>query len=197
MFTGIIEDLAEVISIESRGSNIVLEISNSLDSDISIDQSIAHNGVCLTVIEIGQGSYKVELVKESLDKSSLGNLVVGDLVNIERCLQLNDRLDGHLVQGHVDCTTTCTSVSSQDGSWIFQFDLPEEYNSLIVSKGSICINGVSLTVAMLEPKSFSVAIIPYTYEHTNFKTIKPGSEVNLEFDILGKYVQRILDLRDF
>ena len=190
MFTGIIERVEKVSKVEKEGSNLRLRISSILTPELKVDQSIAHNGVCLTVEVLHMDSYEVVAVEETLKKTNLGSLQSGDLVNIERCMKLNDRLDGHIVQGHVDSTAEVILVEEKEGSWIYQFKLAEP-SKLIVEKGSICINGVSLTAFDVSDTAFSVTIIPYTYEHTNFKSLKSGDQVNLEFDIIGKYVQRL------
>lgn len=190
MFTGIIERVEKVSRLEKEGSNLRLRISSTLVPELQVDQSIAHNGVCLTVEKLHSDSYEVVAVEETLNKTNLGDLESGDLVNIERCMMLNDRLDGHIVQGHVDSTATVESVEEKEGSWIYRFKLSEP-SKLIVEKGSICINGVSLTAFEVSDDAFTVTIIPYTYEHTNFKTLRAGDTINLEFDIIGKYVQRL------
>lgn len=192
MFTGIIESLGTVKNIVSNGTNIDFSIESNLTKELKIDQSVAHNGVCLTVTNINNNVYDVTAIKETLDKTNLNNLKVESKVNLERCLQYNGRIDGHIVQGHVDCTAIITEVHSNDGSWKFTFELPNNQNNLLVDKGSVTINGVSLTVVNPVSNRFSVAIIPYTYEHTVFHTFKKGTEVNIEFDILGKYVQQNL-----
>lgn len=192
MFTGIIEAIGTVEKIVTEGSNIHFTISSRISNELKVDQSIAHNGVCLTVTDCNTKSHVVTAIKETLDKSNLGSWEVGSLVNLERCLKVGDRLDGHMVQGHVDTTAICSAKEDQNGSWVFTF----KYNALpgfiTVEKGSICINGASLTVFNSTTDSFSVAIIPYTYDNTNFKTIDTGSEVNLEFDILGKYIAKMV-----
>lgn len=192
MFTGIIESLGEVSKIEHEGDNVHFTIKTALAKESYIDQSIAHNGVCLTVVHIEDDSYVVTAIKETLDVSNLKDWKVGSLVNLERCMLPNTRLDGHFVQGHVDTTTTCINVESLDGSWYFTFELKDEFKTLLVHKGSVSINGTSLTVILPtdDADHFKVAIIPYTYEHTSFKAIQPGSLVNIEFDILGKYIAR-------
>lgn len=189
MFTGIVEDLGKVEALEKEGSNLHLSVSSSLCKELKIDQSVAHNGVCLTVVDIDlqKSIYKVTIIDESLKKSNLGELKLGDKINLERAAQLNSRLDGHMVQGHVDQTGTCSSITSQGGSWVFRFQFKKSDQTLIVDKGSICINGVSLTVVQCKDDWFEVAIIPYTYEHTTFHQLKEGDRVNLEFDIIGKY----------
>ncbi|MCB0451645.1 MAG: riboflavin synthase [Aequorivita sp.] len=191
MFTGIIEAIGEIVELTQEGKNLHLEIKSSLAQELKIDQSVSHNGVCLTVVKINEGSYVVTAIKETLDKTNLKNLKKGSLVNLERAMKLGDRLDGHIVQGHVDGTASCKTVEDANGSWVFTF----QYNSSefsTVEKGSITVNGVSLTVVNSKKGAFSVAIIPYTLENTNFKEIKAGSEVNLEFDIIGKYVKNLM-----
>lgn len=191
MFTGIIEDFGTVISIEKKASNLIFEISCSFVSELKVDQSVAHNGVCLTVIEVTDKSYKVEAIYETLERTNLGFIEVNDNVNLERCLLPTQRLDGHIVQGHVDQTGECIKVIKNNGSWEFFFRYDDATGNLTVEKGSICVNGVSLTVVHSKKGEFSVAIIPYTFEHTNFKYIQNGSIINLEFDIIGKYVARL------
>lgn len=196
MFTGIIEALGRVEGLESSGSNLHLTIASAISNELKVDQSVAHNGVCLTVVELGQGWHRVTAVEETLLKTQLGDWQVGDRVNLERCMAMNGRLDGHIVQGHVDTTGVCVERELRDGSWNFTFSYdPLEEGHLTVPKGSITVNGVSLTVVRSEAKLFSVTIIPYTFEHTNFQQIEVGSKVNLEFDILGKYVARLLAQR--
>jgi riboflavin synthase len=200
MFTGIIEVLGEVKSILREGSNLHLTIASAISNELKIDQSVAHNGVCLTVVKVHDGQHTVTVVEETLQRSNLGKLAPGDWVNLERAMRANARLDGHLVQGHVDATGRCTGVKTLEGSWIFSFEYDFSTEYLLVDKGSVCVNGVSLTVVkpgefMTNKKmtaTFSVAIIPYTFEHTNFNALKPGDTVNLEFDIIGKYVSKYL-----
>jgi riboflavin synthase len=192
MFTGIIETIGRVESITNRGSGKIFGISSSITSQLKEDQSIAHNGACLTVEKIIDGSYTVTAILETLEKTNLGSWKTGDLVNIERCMQLNGRLDGHIVQGHVDVTGTCTSVTDMNGSWEFRISFPSEFAKLIIEKGSICLNGISLTAFNVAESEFTVAIIPYTYEHTNMKHLGVNQSVNLEFDVIGKYIQRQL-----
>lgn len=192
MFTGIIETLGTVKNITREGTNIHFEIESSLVPELKIDQSVAHNGVCLTVTEIRDKSYLVTAIDETLQKTSLGDWKEGSLVNLERCMQMNGRLDGHIVQGHVDLTGTCTGISPQDGSWLIDFAYDEKAGHVTVEKGSICINGVSLTCFNSGPGKFRVAIIPYTWEHTGFHQMQVGDKVNLEFDIIGKYVSQLL-----
>ncbi|MFT4753572.1 MAG: riboflavin synthase [Salibacteraceae bacterium] len=188
MFTGIIEELAVVVAIRKDQENIHITLKSSITSELKIDQSVAHNGVCLTVIEIVDDLYTVTAIKETLDKSNIGDLRVKDKINLERSMVMNGRIDGHIVQGHVDQTAICESIIEDAGSWRYSFNYDAAKGNLTVSKGSVTINGVSLTVVNSEPGRVSVAIIPYTIEHTNFHTFKKGSKVNLEFDIIGKYV---------
>ncbi len=192
MFTGIIEITGRVHDLRTEGSNLHLIIKSSLAGDLKIDQSVSHNGVCLTVVELQENMHTVTAVDETLRRSNLGLLETGDLVNLERCMLMNGRLDGHIVQGHVDQTAICQSVEDRNGSWIFRFNYDPRAAFFTVEKGSVCVNGVSLTVVESQANSFTVAIIPYTYEHTNFKQLLPGSTVNIEFDIIGKYVAGIL-----
>lgn len=193
MFTGIVEHMGEVVSLEREAENLHISMRTPISQELKIDQSVAHNGVCLTVVAIEGDVYKVTAIQESLQKTNLGDLQVGDQVNIERCMKLGDRLDGHLVQGHVDQTAKCVEVVEVDGSWYYTFS-HENLGNITVEKGSICVNGVSLTVVNSQDDSFSVAIIPYTYDHTNFHAIKEGTIVNLEFDILGKYLTKMYQL---
>lgn len=195
MFTGIIETLGIVKEIQKDGGNLHLTISSDITKELKIDQSVAHNGVCLTVVAIDNDNYTVTAIKETIDKTTLGEWQVGDLVNLERAMKLGDRLDGHIVQGHVDQTGVCKSVAEANGSWYFSFEYDSKLNNITIEKGSITVNGVSLTVVNSQPNGFTVAIIPYTFEHTNFKTFKVGSKINLEFDVVGKYVARLHALR--
>lgn len=195
MFTGIIEDFGVVTNLVREEENLHLTLESKISTELKIDQSVAHNGVCLTVVAIADSTYTVTAIQETLLKTNLGALKTGDLVNLERAMKLGDRLDGHIVQGHVDQTGVCTSISSQQGSWVFRFEYDSTYNNITIEKGSITVNGVSLTVINSEANAFSVAIIPYTYEHTTFKNLEKGSTVNLEFDVLGKYVQRLQALK--
>ena len=190
MFTGIIEGLAKVVGFEKELENLHLTLTNPFDESFKIDQSVAHNGVCLTVVKMVDNTYTVTAIKETLDKSNIGKLEIGDLVNIERCMKMNGRLDGHIVQGHVDTTAEVTSIKEESGSWSLSFEYDKDKEHITVEKGSITINGVSLTVCDSGINTFSVAIIPYTFEHTNFKNFKVGTTVNLEFDIIGKYVAK-------
>ncbi len=193
MFTGIIEALGTVEALRAEQENLHITIQAPFTSELKIDQSVAHNGVCLTVVNIDGDCYTVTAIKETLDKSGLGQLEVGSKINLERCMKLGERLDGHIVQGHVDQIGTCTKVEEADGSWYFTFQYDPSVGNVTVEKGSVSINGTSLTVVNSENDSFSVAIIPYTYEHTNFHTFKEGTIVNLEFDIIGKYVSRLVN----
>lgn len=194
MFTGIIEGVGEIEKIENEATNINLWVKSTFTNELKIDQSVAHNGVCLTVVEIINDLYKVTAIQETLNKTNLGNLSSGDLVNLERCLQFNGRVDGHIVQGHVDQTGVVKSIENQEGSYIITINYDEEkYNNVTVEKGSICLNGVSLTVLNSNVGEFSVAIIPYTWEFTNLHQLKEGTIVNLEFDILGKYIKRLMN----
>ena len=191
MFTGIIEAKGKVLSVEKMDENLKAWISAPFVQEVKIDQSIAHDGVCLTVDGINEALYSVTAVKETLVKTNLRNWAAGKEVNLERAMKLGERLDGHLVQGHVDTTGTCIDIVENGGSWLFTFKYPEKFAPLIIEKGSICINGVSLTAFDLQKTLFSVTIIPYTYENTNIAGIKKGDSVNLEFDLIGKYIQRI------
>ena len=195
MFTGIIETLGRVEKIEKDRENINFTIQTNITHELKIDQSIAHNGVCLTVVAISGKNYVVTAIKETLDKTNLGHLSENDLLNIERAMKLGDRLDGHIVQGHVDQTAVCTEISENDGSWIFTFVYDANANNITIEKGSVTINGVSLTVVDSKKNQFSVAIIPYTYTHTGFSKFKKGTVVNLEFDVIGKYVARLHQLK--
>jgi len=193
MFTGIIEDTGIVKMLKTEGENLHISIACKFLNELKIDQSIAHNGVCLTVVDITNEYYTVTAIKETLIKSNLGLLKVNDLVNLERSMLANMRIDGHFVQGHVDQTATCASIKEADGSWYFKFEYTAmQPDYITVEKGSVCVNGVSLTVVNSNPDSFEVAIIPYTYQHTNFQRFTKGSTVNLEFDVLGKYIAKIL-----
>ena len=195
MFTGIIEDMGIVTGLKKDLGNLHISIKSNLTPELKIDQSMAHNGVCLTVVDIKDDVYTVTAIKETLDKSNLGTINIHDKVNLERAMKLGDRLDGHMVQGHVDQTAVCTKVEETNGSWMFSFNYDSKLNNITIEKGSITVNGTSLTVVDSKKDSFSVAIIPYTYEHTNFSTFQKGSIVNLEFDVLGKYVSKLLDLK--
>lgn len=190
MFTGIIENLAQVVALESEGTNLHIQLKSEIAKELKIDQSVAHNGVCLTVVDVKEDTYKVTAIKETLEKSNLGELEIGNKVNLERCLKMEGRLDGHIVQGHVDLTAICTAIKTEKGSYLFSFQ-HKISDGMTVEKGSVCVNGVSLTVIRSKDTSFDVAIIPYTFEHTNFKDIKIGDKVNIEFDILGKYIAKL------
>jgi len=192
MFTGIIEELAEVVTLQKEGSNLQINLKSNITKELKIDQSIAHNGVCLTVVDIDRSNYEVTAIKETLEKSNLGFLEVGSKVNLERSLQIGDRLDGHMIQGHVDQIARCTEIKEEDGSYIFTFKHKESDN-MTVEKGSVCVNGVSLTVINSKDTAFSVAIIPFTFENTNFHTVEVGSIVNIEFDVLGKYIAKMFE----
>lgn len=192
MFTGIIEDLGEIIKIEKDQHNIHFTIQSIISKELKIDQSVAHNGVCLTVVQCNNNDHKVTAIDETLNKTNLGSWKVGTKVNLERCMQMNGRLDGHIVQGHVDTTAECIDIKDEAGSWRFRFKHAKGKNFLTVEKGSICVNGISLTVVDSSDDAFSVAIIPYTYEHTNMHQLKIGDTVNLEFDIVGKYIAKMM-----
>jgi riboflavin synthase len=194
MFTGIIETTGQIVSLEPSGTNCSFWVKSSLAPELKPDQSLSHNGVCLTVEAINGPLHKVTAIAETLAKTNLSEWKEGTLVNLERCLQMNGRIDGHIVQGHVDCTALCTKREEKDGSWEYQFSFPRKMASLIIEKGSISINGISLTAFRVRKKSFRVAIIPYTFSHTNMPDIVPGSTVNIEFDIIGKYLLRTLSL---
>ena len=192
MFTGIIETLGEVEQIVEEGTNIHFTVRSNISSELKIDQSVAHNGVCLTVVALNENSHTITAIEETLNKTSLGNLKIGSKVNLERCMQMNARLDGHIVQGHVDQTAKCILVNELDGSWEYRFKYDKTLGNVTVEKGSVCVNGISLTVVNSQQDEFSVFIIPYTYEHTNLHEVKTGDVVNLEFDIIGKYVARLI-----
>ncbi|HEY1054856.1 MAG TPA: riboflavin synthase [Emticicia sp.] len=209
MFTGIVESMGHLIDIQPDGTNLTFTFESDIAHELKIDQSLSHNGVCLTVVELlnvayetvkgtnGDAAvrYKVTAIDETLKKTNLGKLTIGDKVNLERCMPANGRFDGHIVQGHVDQTGICTALEDQNGSWLISFEYDAATNNITVEKGSVCVNGVSLTVVNSKDNGFSVAIIPYTWEHTNFHQLAVGSTVNLEFDILGKYMQRIMQRR--
>ncbi len=195
MFTGIIEETGKITALNRENGNLNIKVKAQITSELKVDQSVAHNGVCLTVVNIEGQEYTVTAIQETLDKSSLGNLKVGDIVNLERGMKLGARLDGHIVQGHVDQTAICKDVLEKEGSWEFTFEYDPKQQNITIEKGSITVNGVSLTVVNSKMHEFSVAIIPYTYEHTTFKNLKKGDKVNLEFDVIGKYVKRLNELR--
>ena len=190
MFTGIIECLGKITDLKVDRGNIDFTIESDISKELKVDQSVSHNGVCLTVTEANNSTHTVTAVKETLDKSSLTNFSVNDLINLERAMKLGERLDGHLVQGHVDGVAKCLGISINDGSWIYKFEFDISNEMLLIEKGSICINGVSLTVFDIEENTFKVTIIPYTYENTSFKTLNEGDIVNIEFDMIGKYLAR-------
>lgn len=194
MFTGIIETIGKIEEVIATGTNKTFWISSPLSHELKIDQSLAHNGVCLTVEAVQNNRHQVTAIAETLQKSNLGHWQTGDLVNLERCMIMNGRLDGHIVQGHVDTTGDCISRKELDGSWEFRFRFPDSFTNLVIEKGSISLNGISLTIFNVTHNEFTVAIIPYTFEHTNIKTIQPAVKVNIEFDMMGKYVSRILAL---
>ena len=191
MFTGIIESLGKVHAIETHGTNKTFWIESPISSELKIDQSIAHNGACLTVEEVQNNLHRVTAIEETLKKTNLGAWTPGGLVNLERCLVINGRLDGHIVQGHVDSTATCIDRKDLNGSWEFRFEFPKKFSALVIEKGSISLNGISLTIFNVKKSKFDIAVIPYTFEHTNIQTVNPGSLVNLEFDMIGKYVARM------
>lgn len=192
MFTGIIETLGEVKSISPEGTNLHFTIQSSLSNELKIDQSVAHNGVCLTVVALAEDTYTVTAIDETLEKTNLGSLKLGNKVNLERCMLMNGRLDGHIVQGHVDQVATCIKREALEGSWEYRFKYNASSGNVTVEKGSVCVNGISLTVVGSENDEFSVFIIPYTFEHTNLHEVEVGDTVNLEFDIIGKYVARLV-----
>ncbi|MEM6687243.1 MAG: riboflavin synthase [Bacteroidota bacterium] len=196
MFTGIIEELGVITHLEREKENLHITVQSKVTNELKIDQSVAHNGVCLTVVDrnLEANTYVVTAIQETLDKTNVGTWQLGDRVNLERAMKLGDRLDGHIVQGHVDQIATCTSVTESDGSWYYTFEYDPSLNNITIEKGSITVNGTSLTVVNSERNSFSVAIIPYTYSHTTFQYLKVGSIVNLEFDVIGKYVARLQGL---
>ena len=191
MFTGIIETLAKVVDLKKEGTNLHLTLQSELTSELKIDQSLAHNGVCLTVVAIEGDIYTVTAIEETLQKTAIGELQLNDVVNLERAMKLGARLDGHIVQGHVDTTAQCTQAEDKDGSWLYTFTYPENIEHITIEKGSITIDGTSLTVVNSQKNTFSVAIIPYTYEHTRFHQYKVGTRVNLEFDMIGKYIAKL------
>jgi len=196
MFTGIIEEVGIVSDLKEEGDNLHITVEAALSNELKIDQSVSHDGVCLTVVEQNSSSYTVTAIKETLTKTNLSSLQKGDPINLERGMKMNARLDGHIVQGHVDQTGICTAVKEENGSHIFSFEFDADQNNFTIEKGSITVNGVSLTVVNSTKTGFSVAIIPYTYEHTTFKNLKKDDIVNLEFDVIGKYVSRLLELKE-
>lgn len=195
MFTGIIEATGIITHVQQESSNLRMRIKSSFTQELKIDQSISHNGACLTVVEIKGNEYEVIAVEETIIKTNLGKQKIGNELNLERSMKLGERLDGHIVQGHVDETATCTRIDDKDGSWLFTFEYNSSSSNITVEKGSVCVNGVSLTIVESGKNYFSVAIIPYTFEHTNFHSLKTGDVVNLEFDVIGKYIARSLEMR--
>lgn len=195
MFTGIIENLGQIVRINPNGSNVSFWVKSAMSNQLKVDQSVSHNGVCLTVEQIMDDSHKVTAIEETLLKTNLSKLVVGDCVNLERCLQMNGRIDGHIVQGHVDDVATCTNAIEKDGSWEYTFKFNEKFAALLIEKGSVCVNGISLTAFNITTTSFTVAIIPYTYTNTSIKNIGVDSLINVEFDVLGKYILRMNELK--
>lgn len=193
MFTGIIETLGKVTKLQKELDNLHISVSSLISDELKIDQSVAHNGVCLTVVDLKPGEHTVTAIAETLSKTNLSQLQTGDLINLERCMQMNGRLDGHIVQGHADQTAKCTKLLQREGSWEYTFEYDATLGNITVEKGSICVNGISLTVVNSQDNSFSVAIIPYTFDHTNLQNVKEGSTVNLEFDIIGKYVSKLIN----
>ncbi|MGB1079981.1 MAG: riboflavin synthase [Flavobacteriaceae bacterium] len=191
MFTGIIETMGTIERIEKDGGNVHYTLSSKITAELKIDQSLAHNGVCLTVVAIEGNQYTVTAIQETLEKTALRNWTVGDKINLERAMRLGDRLDGHMVQGHVDEVATCSHIEDQNGSWLFRFEYSSNSRNLTIEKGSICVNGTSLTVVGSAAHSFGVAIIPYTYEHTVFHQLRVGDLVNIEFDMVGKYIAKL------
>ena len=194
MFTGIIENIGIVKHLRKDSGNLHITIKSEITPELKIDQSVSHNGVCLTVVDLNNDEYTVTAIKETLNKTNIESLHIGDTVNLERAMFLGNRLDGHIVQGHIDQTAVCINVEETSGSWLFTFSYDKNLNNITIEKGSVTVNGVSLTVVNSKLNEFSVAIIPYTYSHTNFKTLKQGGVVNLEFDVIGKYVARLYDL---
>src|SRR5215210_414610 len=194
MFTGIIEAFGIIGSINRQGTNATFRISSPISNELKVDQSVSHNGVCLTVEDVKEGVHSVTAIEETLKKTNLLAWEEGTLVNLERCMMMNGRIDGHIVQGHVDTTARCTGKKDADGSWEYRFQFPQQFSALVIEKGSVSLNGISLTVFNVDDSSFSVAIIPYTYSHTNIQQVKEGSTVNIEFDMIGKYVNRMLSL---
>jgi riboflavin synthase len=192
MFTGIVEAMGSLVRKESKGTNVEFWFTSPFTQELKVDQSLAHNGVCLTVVEIDGDQYRVTAIDETLQKTNMGDVAIGQKVNLERCMAANARFDGHIVQGHVDLTGVCTEIKDQQGSWEYRFSYPASSGHVTVEKGSICVNGTSLTVVDSQDDSFTVCIIPYTYEHTVFHQLRLGDRVNLEFDILGKYIKKLM-----
>jgi len=195
MFTGIIETTGIIKDIFSSGTNKTFWVQSALAHQLTIDQSVAHNGVCLTVEEVKDGLYRITAIEETLLKTNLTSWKINTVVNIERCMQMNGRIDGHIVQGHVDTVATCIENIAKDGSWEYQFEFDNKFGALIIEKGSIALNGISLTIFNVKENGFTVAIIPYTYHHTNMQYLKQGDKINIEFDMIGKYVARIMELK--
>jgi riboflavin synthase len=195
MFTGIIESLGKIQTIDNQGNNRVFRIASPISRELKVDQSVSHNGACLTVESIQEDIHQVTAIDETLRKTNLSDWQPGDLINLERCLAMNGRLDGHIVQGHVDCTATCLDRNEKAGSWEFRFAFPEKFAALVIEKGSICLNGIRLTLFNVKKKNFTIAVIPYTFEHTNIKGVFPGDKVNIEFDMIGKYVSRLAKVK--
>ena len=196
MFTGIVEATGTVLSVEKDNTNTVFWIGSSISHELKIDQSVSHSGVCLTVDALRDGAHRVTAVAETLSKTNLGNWKVGSLINIERCMQMNGRIDGHIVQGHVDATAICIEKKDLHGSWEYRFQFDEQFAALMIEKGSVCVNGISLTAYNVGRNEFTVSIIPYTYEHTNIKQVETNSIVNIEWDMIGKYINRIHSLQN-
>ena len=196
MFTGIVESLGKITNINVDRGNVDFTITSDISKNLKVDQSVSHNGVCLTVIDVKSGAHTVTAVKETLDKSSLKNFTEGDSINLERAMKLGERLDGHMVQGHVDGVAKCIELNLNEGSWIYKFEFDKNWQSLLIEKGSVCINGVSLTVFGINDNTFCVTIIPYTFENTSFRELKPGDLVNIEFDMVGKYLSRFYQLKN-
>mgnify|MGYP001212647162 FL=1 len=196
MFTGIVESLGKITNINLEEGNVDFTIKSSISKELKIDQSVSHNGVCLTVVDVKNDTHTVTAVKETLDKSSLKNFNEGDSMNLERAMKLGERLDGHMVQGHVDGVAKCIELNLNEGSWIYKFEFDKNWQSLLIEKGSVCINGVSLTVFGINDNTFCVTIIPYTFENTSFRELKPGDLVNIEFDMVGKYLSRFYQLKN-
>lgn len=194
MFTGIIEAMGKVESVSDQGSGKTFWISSPVSHELRPDQSISHNGACLTVEQVDNNQHRITAILETLEKTNLGSWRVGDVINLERCMQLNGRLDGHIVLGHIDATATCAALVARDGSWEYVFSFPPSFAALIIEKGSVCVNGISLTCFNVTANTFTIAVIPFTYEHTNMRDVKVGSLVNVEFDVIGKYIQRKLSL---
>jgi len=195
MFTGIIETTGIVKEVISNGSNKTFWVESEHSAQFKVDQSVSHSGVCLTIEEIKLNSHRITAIEETLKKTNLANWQAGTLINLECCLELNDRIDGHLVQGHVDTIGTCIKSKEKDGSWVYEFEFPKKFAALIIEKGSVCVNGISLTAFNVNKKKFTVAVIPYTFDHTNIQQIFKGTVVNLEFDMIGKYISRYLSLK--